>query len=104
MTPEEHDRALAVTSHLPHMAAAALANTVTENYFRLAGTGRWTRPGWRRRYEPLEAILMQTAKTCYGMEQYHAQLQACTRRFAAATKPPWTILKTAKRNRDALGS
>ena len=29
MSPEEHDRALAVTSHLPHMAAAALANTIT---------------------------------------------------------------------------
>ena len=27
MTPEEHDRALAVTSHLPHVAAAALAAT-----------------------------------------------------------------------------
>ena len=28
MTPEEHDQALALTSHLPHMAAAALALTV----------------------------------------------------------------------------
>ena len=28
MSPEEHDRALAITSHLPHLAAAALAATV----------------------------------------------------------------------------
>ena len=56
MSPEEHDRALAVTSHLPHMAAAALANTITENYFRLAGHGAvgYGAAGLGR-YEPLEA-------------------------------------------------
>ena len=30
MTPEEHDKALAVSSHLPHLAAAALVLTVPE--------------------------------------------------------------------------
>ena len=39
MSPEEHDRALAMTSHLPHLAAAALAAAVPEQYFRLSGTG-----------------------------------------------------------------
>ena len=39
MSAEEHDRALAVTSHLPHLAAAALATTVPEQYYRLSGTG-----------------------------------------------------------------
>ena len=39
MAPEEHDRALAITSHLPHLAAAALAATLPEQYFRLTGTG-----------------------------------------------------------------
>ena len=39
MTPEEHDQALALTSHLPHVAAAALALAVPEKYFRLSGTG-----------------------------------------------------------------
>ena len=37
--PEEHDRALALTSHLPHVAAAAVAATLPEKYFRLCGTG-----------------------------------------------------------------
>ena len=39
MSAEEHDRALAITSHLPHLAAAALATTVPEQYYRLSGTG-----------------------------------------------------------------
>ena len=37
--PEEHDRALAATSHLPHLVAAALAGATPEEWLRLAGTG-----------------------------------------------------------------
>ena len=55
MTPEEHDRALAIASHLPHMAAAALANTLSEKYFRVSGTGIPGRhPGGRQRAGALE--------------------------------------------------
>ena len=36
---EEHDRALAMVSHVPHLVASALAAIQTENYFRLAGSG-----------------------------------------------------------------
>ncbi|MCE5269407.1 MAG: prephenate dehydrogenase/arogenate dehydrogenase family protein, partial [Planctomycetaceae bacterium] len=39
MSPEEHDQALAMTSHLPHLAAAILALTVPEKLFRLCGRG-----------------------------------------------------------------
>ena len=39
MSAADHDRALAVTSHLPHLVASALAAIVPECYFRLAGTG-----------------------------------------------------------------
>jgi prephenate dehydrogenase len=39
MTPEDHDRALAVTSHLPHLAASALASLLTEGETGLAATG-----------------------------------------------------------------
>lgn len=39
MSPDEHDRALALTSHLPHLAAAALMHVLPESLFRLAGSG-----------------------------------------------------------------
>lgn len=40
LSPEEHDRALAATSHLPHLVASALAASTPEEWLRLAG------PGW----------------------------------------------------------
>jgi prephenate dehydrogenase len=39
MPPEEHDRALAATSHLPHLVAAALAAATPRDWLRLAATG-----------------------------------------------------------------
>ncbi len=39
MTPEAHDRALAETSHLPHLAASALAATLSPENQILAATG-----------------------------------------------------------------
>ena len=37
--PQDHDDALAVTSHLPHLAAAALANTLPDHLRGLAASG-----------------------------------------------------------------
>jgi prephenate dehydrogenase len=39
MTPEAHDLALARTSHLPHLLAAALANSMPEEFRSLTATG-----------------------------------------------------------------
>jgi prephenate dehydrogenase len=39
MSPIEHDRALALTSHLPHLAAAALAGVLPPELFDLTATG-----------------------------------------------------------------
>ena len=39
LTAYEHDRMLGLTSHLPHLVAAALVNTVPESYHEFAGTG-----------------------------------------------------------------
>ncbi len=37
--PDDHDRALAMTSHLPHLLAAALAGLLPENLFSLTAGG-----------------------------------------------------------------
>ena len=39
MSPREHDDALALTSHLPHLVASALAGLLPADYFELAATG-----------------------------------------------------------------
>jgi prephenate dehydrogenase len=39
MPPHEHDQALAVTSHLPHLLAAALAGILPESLHSLTATG-----------------------------------------------------------------
>jgi cyclohexadieny/prephenate dehydrogenase len=39
MTPEEHDQALALTSHLPHLLASALAGILPEELRELTATG-----------------------------------------------------------------
>ena len=107
MAPEEHDRALAVTSHLPHMAAVALANTIPENYFRLAGTGLLDTARLASGDTNLwKQILMQNRENVLtSLEQYHAQLQTLHTAIRNGDEAALErFLTTAKKNRDALGS
>ena len=39
MTPDDHDAALAMTSHLPHVVASSLASTLSPENRPLTGTG-----------------------------------------------------------------
>ncbi|MBC8116862.1 MAG: prephenate dehydrogenase/arogenate dehydrogenase family protein [Candidatus Saccharimonas sp.] len=39
MTPDDHDRALAMTSHLPHVVASSLSATLSPENHSLTGTG-----------------------------------------------------------------
>ena len=107
MAPEEHDRALAITSHLPHMAAAALAVMVSEKYYRVAGPGLLdgTRVAagdptlWKQ-------ILFQNRENALAvLEQFGASLSALHTALRNRDEAELErILITAKKNRDALGS
>jgi prephenate dehydrogenase len=39
LSPEEHDKTLAYTSHLPHLVASSLANTIMKNRWPYGGDG-----------------------------------------------------------------
>ena len=107
MTPEEHDRALAITSHLPHIVAAALAAAVPEPYFRLVGAGMLdtTRLAggdpqmWRQ-------ILMQNRENVLAaLQQCGAKLSAVHVALRDGNEADWNNSSPrAKKNRDALGS
>ena len=107
MTPEEHDRALALTSHLPHVAAALLALTVPENYFRFSGTGLLdtTRVAggdpelWR------QIVMLNRENVLRALEQYGSKLATLHAALRDNNADEITRLLTlAKKNRDALGS
>jgi prephenate dehydrogenase len=104
--PEEHDRALAATSHLPHLIAAALAASTPEEWLRLAGTG-WgdtTRiaagdPGlWTQIFQQNRAGVID------ALRRFEHRLAIAAEAIAEEDAAALTIeLQEAKRIRDALG-
>jgi len=107
MSPEEHDQALALTSHLPHLVASALALLVPENCFRLTGSGfldttriaagdpeLWTQIFTANRQNVLAAVRRCEASL---MELTEALRSDSPDRLRE-------LLALAKSHRDALGS
>jgi prephenate dehydrogenase len=107
MPPEEHDRALAFTSHLPHLLAAALAGTLPDGLRELAASGfrdttrvaagdppLWTAIFTQNRAAVLQALERLTAR----LDEFRAALEAGDRTTLD------TLLTQAKKVRDALGS
>jgi cyclohexadieny/prephenate dehydrogenase len=107
LSPDEHDRALALTSHLPHLVAAALVSAVPEKYFRLAGPGMHdtTRIAagdaelWAQIFELNRDNVLST------LTQFSANLSAMQSAVRDGNHDEIIRLLTlAKKNRDALGS
>jgi prephenate dehydrogenase len=107
MPPDEHDRAVAVISHLPHAVAAALAATVPEEFFRLAGAGLkdTTRvaAGGPEVWTPI--FKLNRDHILAALAGFRKNLDALGDAIRAGDEAQLErILTTAKKNRDALGN
>ena len=107
MTPLEHDQALAITSHLPHLVAFALAGSTPESMGPLASSG------WRdtTRVASADPELWQqifaTNKDplLAAVNQFDALLTTLRQAIAADDdRQLLELLQQAKQTRDALGS
>lgn len=107
LSPEEHDRALALTSHLPHLAAAALAGLLPPELASLTATGfrDTTRVAagdpslWTGIFQHNHAALLDAlARLTERLDDFRRALQ---RDDAAALD---SLLTQAKTVRDALGN
>jgi prephenate dehydrogenase len=107
MTPDEHDRALAVTSHLPHFVAAALAGILPAALYNLTASGfqgstriaagdpgLWTAIFAHNR----EALLQALGPFDERLHQLRLALENSDWSAMEA------LLRQAKKVRDALGS
>jgi prephenate dehydrogenase len=105
LSPEAHDRALAETSHLPHVVAAALAATLAPENRQFAATGfRDTTRIAASDPELWSAIFLANADEVLArLDAYDQRLgdlrTAITNRDAAALKK---LLQVAKTAREAL--
>ncbi len=105
MTPDEHDRKLAQTSHLPHVLAAALATILEEENHAIAATG--FRDSTRIAAGDPDlwvAIILGNAQSIVesidGFSDQLAEFRAAIEKGDAATLKK--LLDVAKTNRDAL--
>ena len=107
MPADEHDRALAVTSHLPHLAAAAIAGATPQRYVTLTAGG-WQDATRIAAGDPVlwrQILLANRTNLLDSLEQFANLLAewraALEARDAAALE---RLLAEAKRIRDAVGS
>ncbi|MBN1589073.1 MAG: prephenate dehydrogenase [Pirellulales bacterium] len=107
MSADEHDRMIAVTSHMPHAVSVALAASLTEDCFRLAGTGLldMTRlaAGGPEIWKPI--FMLNRDNVLAALRQFNQRWAALEAAIAAGDEMELErILTLAKKNRDALGS
>jgi prephenate dehydrogenase len=106
LSPEEHDRALAATSHLPHLIAAALAAATPEEWLKLAATG-WGDTTRVAAGDPqlwTQIFSQNRAAVIDALRRFEYKLAAFDESIAAGDVAALTTrLQEAKRIRDALG-
>lgn len=107
MSPTEHDAALAITSHLPHIVAAALAGTTPiENLNLTAGGWRDTTRIAAADVDLWSQILQQNSPhTLKALSNFETVLQSFRAALESADESSLRqLLEQGKKHRDALGS
>jgi prephenate dehydrogenase len=107
MTPQAHDRALAQTSHVPHVVAAALAASLAaENHSLTAGGFQDATRIAAGDPQLWSAILLaNVGEVTAGLRVVSARLDELRRAIETADKQRLEeLLQVAKHNRDGVGS
>lgn len=107
MSPEDHDRAVASTSHLPHVAASAIAAATPSEYVTLTGGG-WldtTRIAAGDPHLWRQILLSNRENLLQALESLQFQLDGWKSAVEQADgERIEKLLTEAKRIRDAVGS
>jgi prephenate dehydrogenase len=107
MSPADHDRALATTSHLPHLIASAIAGATPAEYVTLTAGG-WLDTTRIAAGDPLlwrQIFLANRANLLAALTQFDRSLSGLRQALEAGDGPTLEKLLTeGKRIRDAVGS
>jgi len=107
MSPEQHDQALATTSHLPHLVASALAAATPPEWLPLAATG-WADTTRVAAGDPklwAQIFAQNTPGVVVALDRLIEQLQTARSGLLAEDGSQIEeFLHQAKRTRDALGN
>ena len=107
MPPEQHDQALATTSHLPHLVASALAASTPAEWLTLAATG-WADTTRIAAADPqlwAQIFAQNVPDVVAALDRLIIQLQSArTNLLAEDGSQIEEFLHQAKRTRDALGN
>ncbi|MDD3585887.1 MAG: prephenate dehydrogenase/arogenate dehydrogenase family protein [Thermoguttaceae bacterium] len=102
-----HDQILARTSHLPHVLSAMLALAVEEKEYELTGTGfaDLTRLAGGNPEVWVDILQSNGQAICHAIEEFQTLLSKWKPLLASGDRDQIiTLLKEAKKKRDALGS
>ncbi len=105
MSAEEHDRAVAATSHLPHLVASAIAGSTPEEYVALTASG-WQDTTRIAAGDPLlwrQIMLSNRAHLLGALDRFEALLAQCRQALEAGDAETLErLLGEAKRVRDGV--
>jgi cyclohexadieny/prephenate dehydrogenase len=105
MDPEAHDRALALTSHLPHVAASALAGVLPVELFTLTATGFRDTTRLAASNPAMWSAILQSnaAAVLEALGRYGKQLECFRAALAGNDRAALeALLAKGKQNKDAL--